>query len=1123
MKLDAGALFSGAVSGGEKFAAQLETSENVVLFREVFQKFASLGEKIAEQAGVFGKAQPTDQMSKVLVGLQGQCFSEDCHPEPVAVEQSIELASPFPGSEAEELAGGSLKPSFKTEANRPQADQVRQVLLTKSPFGLPRAKASQATETRQVQSSTVEMPVATEEGPASCTPPQPPQEPGLEPQRKGMPKGAPEMGQRGAGRPGEAVEFKTPTMSPGRKVRKASPEPAGVPHTTWAADTPKGSFSEGPEKSAPPRSATQPKRDLPAFSPARSAEQKWVAPESAEVVVQAPVATEAPKVVVTQAPSAPEVPEAPKVVAQAPVGSEARKIVPQAPVALEAPDSSKPVVRTPVTAETAESPEFSKPAAQAPNLAESAEAPESSKPVVQAPIAAEIAEAPESSKPVVRTPVTAETAEAPESSKPVVRAPNTAETAEARESSKPAARAPIAPEAPEAPEMPKSPKAAAEAPSTSEKPLNLPKKQLEPESKVRLRVSGHVEVVPPQPALETEPSSPLLKPPRTESKGDRNPELTQGKVIDFEEARNARKLPEGGGQEPVWSIHDYFTTSPSSLPVVYATAERPQLRLVSTSEPEKGSGDRQSPIFQKSSSQKATRYPKLVALENLDGAEKASGGETIQTVEISPFPAREPVRLSPFPSSKASPVKSQPEVAPHGEAAERGEVQRLGISVSKVRLPEPTRAAISTPTPIPIPIPIPMASPRQALQVDLQPAPEVVLATPSATRTQSVKNAQERAGVSSAETAGLMLTERVSRLGSLKVKPQGGISPEAQVSGESAGPAEPVVELSRSSVGERPIPILPESRTPVIRKPGLRADSQPAEAGIRFGETPHFQAPARGQSPRAPLFQAQDRVRGLVLETGNTQFQGARSEQAQAQAEGGLTRHLVTLNRKSMVQYSATSMEGGEASAPALPRAPIPTVLPAASLVSAAPLPELVPGGTKRPTVEVLSPREGEAEAVKLPQGLVATSPSQMAPEQVEHLGRMSPENLGKLLEKRLSEPSPSRSSRMELELDPERLGRVKIELTMDRHSKKVDTVFVVSNESAREALEHQLPGLKIKLAQQGVEIESRLSMASERHGGADTQSGRQSYQGRKHSGHHSDELASEPERPLRGEGELYV
>ena len=1123
MKLDAGALFSGAVSGGEKFAAQLETSENVVLFREVFQKFASLGEKIAEQAGVFGKAQPTDQMSKVLVGLQGQCFSEDCHPEPVAVEQSIELASPFPGSEAEELAGGSLKPSFKTEANRPQADQVRQVLLTKSPFGLPRAKASQATETRQVQSSTVEMPVATEEGPASCTPPQPPQEPGLEPQRKGMPKGAPEMGQRGAGRPGEAVEFKTPTMSPGRKVRKASPEPAGVPHTTWAADTPKGSFSEGPEKSAPPRSATQPKRDLPAFSPARSAEQKWVAPESAEVVVQAPVATEAPKVVVTQAPSAPEVPEAPKVVAQAPVGSEARKIVPQAPVALEAPDSSKPVVRTPVTAETAEAPEFSKPAAQAPILAESAEAPESSKPVVQAPIAAEIAEDPESSKPVVRTPVTAETAEAPESSKPVVRAPNTAETAEARESSKPAARAPIAPEAPEAPEMPKSPKAAAEAPSTSEKPLNLPKKQLEPESKVRLRVSGHVEVVPPQPALETEPSSPLLKPPRTESKGDRNPELTQGKVIDFEEARNARKLPEGGGQEPVWSIHDYFTTSPSSLPVVYATAERPQLRLVSTSEPEKGSGDRQSPIFQKSSSQKATRYPKLVALENLDGAEKASGGETIQTVEISPFPAREPVRLSPFPSSKASPVKSQPEVAPHGEAAERGEVQRLGISVSKVRLPEPTRAAISTPTPIPIPIPIPMASPRQALQVDLQPAPEVVLATPSATRTQSVKNAQERAGVSSAETAGLMLTERVSRLGSLKVKPQGGISPEAQVSGESAGPAEPVVELSRSSVGERPIPILPESRTPVIRKPGLRADSQPAEAGIRFGETPHFQAPARGQSPRAPLFQAQDRVRGLVLETGNTQFQGARSEQAQAQAEGGLTRHLVTLNRKSMVQYSATSMEGGEASAPALPRAPIPTVLPAASLVSAAPLPELVPGGTKRPTVEVLSPREGEAEAVKLPQGLVATSPSQMAPEQVEHLGRMSPENLGKLLEKRLSEPSPSRSSRMELELDPERLGRVKIELTMDRHSKKVDTVFVVSNESAREALEHQLPGLKIKLAQQGVEIESRLSMASERHGGADTQSGRQSYQGRKHSGHHSDELASEPERPLRGEGELYV
>ena len=78
----------------------------------------------------------------------------------------------------------------------------------------------------------------------------------------------------------------------------------------------------------------------------------------------------------------------------------------------------------------------------------------------------------------------------------------------------------------------------------------------------------------------------------------------------------------------------------------------------------------------------------------------------------------------------------------------------------------------------------------------------------------------------------------------------------------------------------------------------------------------------------------------------------------------------------------------------------------------------------------------------------------------------------------------------IEVDLEPARLGKLKIELSIGA-DQKVESVIVVGNESAREALELQMKSLKARLSEAGIDFESRLSMTSENRQHSDTQDGR--------------------------------
>ena len=78
----------------------------------------------------------------------------------------------------------------------------------------------------------------------------------------------------------------------------------------------------------------------------------------------------------------------------------------------------------------------------------------------------------------------------------------------------------------------------------------------------------------------------------------------------------------------------------------------------------------------------------------------------------------------------------------------------------------------------------------------------------------------------------------------------------------------------------------------------------------------------------------------------------------------------------------------------------------------------------------------------------------------------------------------------IEVDLEPARLGKLKIELSIGA-VQKVESVIVVGNESAREALELQMKSLKARLSEAGIDFESRLSMTSENRQHSDTQDGR--------------------------------
>ena len=85
----------------------------------------------------------------------------------------------------------------------------------------------------------------------------------------------------------------------------------------------------------------------------------------------------------------------------------------------------------------------------------------------------------------------------------------------------------------------------------------------------------------------------------------------------------------------------------------------------------------------------------------------------------------------------------------------------------------------------------------------------------------------------------------------------------------------------------------------------------------------------------------------------------------------------------------------------------------------------------------------------------------------------------------------------IEIELDPARLGKLKVELHFDQKTRRVEGAIQVFNEAARDAIEAQMPGLKNRLVSDGVSWNSNINLASENQQNADRQS---EGQGRSHS-----------------------
>ncbi|MGE0494442.1 MAG: flagellar hook-length control protein FliK [Vulcanimicrobiota bacterium] len=63
----------------------------------------------------------------------------------------------------------------------------------------------------------------------------------------------------------------------------------------------------------------------------------------------------------------------------------------------------------------------------------------------------------------------------------------------------------------------------------------------------------------------------------------------------------------------------------------------------------------------------------------------------------------------------------------------------------------------------------------------------------------------------------------------------------------------------------------------------------------------------------------------------------------------------------------------------------------------------------------------------------------------------------------------------IEIELDPDRLGRLRIELRASDDGKKIEGVLHVSADHARDALESQMPELRKALASQGIELRTQV------------------------------------------------
>ncbi len=104
-----------------------------------------------------------------------------------------------------------------------------------------------------------------------------------------------------------------------------------------------------------------------------------------------------------------------------------------------------------------------------------------------------------------------------------------------------------------------------------------------------------------------------------------------------------------------------------------------------------------------------------------------------------------------------------------------------------------------------------------------------------------------------------------------------------------------------------------------------------------------------------------------------------------------------------------------------------------------------------------------------------------------------------------------SGNSSIELQLEPAHLGKVHISLQLDA-AKQVQVMFTVDQQASRQALEQQMPQLRLALAQQGLDLGSfSMQMNQQQHG--EQQHGSSSQQS---SEHHTQEETHNPQHITR-------
>ncbi len=165
---------------------------------------------------------------------------------------------------------------------------------------------------------------------------------------------------------------------------------------------------------------------------------------------------------------------------------------------------------------------------------------------------------------------------------------------------------------------------------------------------------------------------------------------------------------------------------------------------------------------------------------------------------------------------------------------------------------------------------------------------------------------------------------------------------------------------------------------------------------------------------------------------------------------------------------------------PAAPTIPVQTLTAPVAMVNA----DLITTGAQNPA-DPASGEEGfkiQESQPSLPETNLSFQNSEIVASEKIHVSRVT-----KLLEKQLARVSLPEAQKIEIELEPDRLGKLVVELSVDKKTHKVEGHLIVANESAREALEQHLPGLKVKLTEQGIDFDSKLSLTSENHRGSDT------------------------------------